>query len=602
MSIVLLKQIHLNYITKDILNDINLQISKGEKYALVGNNRSGKSSLMKIIAKLLEPDGGEVIYSRGVRVGYISQEIEDLNLSGMEFIKGCNKDVFGLIEEYQHKPNQHLHDTLVALQAFDFESRLNDLIGLFHVPNINQLMSDNSGGINKKIQLIAGFLFYSDLILLDEPTNHLDIKGIMELEKYLNNTQSSLVIVSHDRKFLDNVTNHFLEIWDKRTYVHKGTYANYLDAKSKRLENEAVDNWKLGQYLKRELKWVSAGVKARATKDKGRLQRFYEAKDSLGSVDNKIVEMVIPEPVQLGTRVLDIENLSIKEGDKIVFGPLTFKFEKYTKVGIVGPNGSYKSTFIKAILDQLSTNFNSQGTIKKGLNTSYLYFEQDKNALALDMTVFDYIGEGKERVNIGDQGQMNTYKYLDNWLFFKDQHRTQIRNLSGGEKSKLLLAKKLQAPANFLILDEPTNDLDLDTILLLESNLAEYEGPIIIISHDRQFLNHICNVIISTDSTSPLVSYGDYDFYESKYIKNLSESMTSTELKTPKKSPKDERRESAQIRELEKQINTLEETLKKIESQLTDPEVYSDYIKTNELVTKKERLEVRLLEYYKQIL
>jgi ABC transport system ATP-binding/permease protein len=601
MSLVLLKQICLNYTTKDILKDINLQISKGEKYALVGNNRSGKSSLMKIIAKITEPDEGEIIYSRGVRVGYISQEIVELELTGMEYIKKLNSDVFGLIEEYQAKPNQHLHDVLDILKAFDYTARLEELIKLFHVPDINAIMSNNSGGINKKIQLIAGFLFYSDVMLLDEPTNHLDIKGIVELERYLNSSSSSLVIVSHDRKFLDNVTNHFLEIWDKRIYVHKGTYANYLDSKSKRLENEAVDNWKLGQYLKREMKWVMAGVKARATKDKGRVQRYYEAKDGLGMVDNKVVEMVIPEPTDLGTRVLEIEKLSILNGDQVVFGPLSFKFEKFTKVGIVGPNGSYKSTFIKALLDQLSSNFNTKGTIKKGLNTKYLYFEQDKSALQMDMTVFDYISEGKERVNIGDQGQMNTYKYLDNWLFFKDQHRTQITNLSGGEKSKLLLAKKLQEAANFLILDEPTNDLDLDTILLLESNLEQYEGPVIIISHDRQFLNHICNVIISTDNTDPIVSYGDYDAYESKYLLEEVNTQENQSLKEPKKSPKDERRQSAQLRELEKQINTLEETLKKIELQLQDPQIYSDYKKTNELVLKKERLEERLLGFYEQL-
>jgi ABC-type multidrug transport system ATPase subunit len=219
----------------------------------------------------------------------------------------------------------------------------------------------------------------------------------------------------------------------------------------------------------------------------------------------------------------------------------------------------------------------------------------------MDMTVFDYISEGKERVNIGDQGQMNTYKYLDNWLFFKDQHRTQITNLSGGEKSKLLLAKKLQEAANFLILDEPTNDLDLDTILLLESNLEQYEGPVIIISHDRQFLNHICNVIISTDNTEPIVSYGDYDAYESKYLLEEANTQDNQSLKEPKKSPKDERRQSAQLRELEKQINTLEETLKKIELQLQDPQIYSDYKKTNELVLKKERLEERLLGFYEQL-
>ncbi len=601
MSIVLLKQLELNYVTKDILKDISLQISKGEKYALVGNNRSGKSSLLKIIAKKLEPDGGEVIYSKGVRVGYVTQELQDLSLNGMDFIKVVNNDIFQLLTEYGKTPNQYLHDSLEACKAFEYEKRLTDLCNLFKISNLNKLMSDNSGGINKKIQLIGAFLFYSDLVLLDEPTNHLDIEGIMELEKYLNNSTQAIVTVSHDRKFLDNVTNHFLETWDKRIYVHKGDYSNYLDSKSRRLENESIDNWKLGQYLKRELKWVNAGVKARATKDKGRLQRFYEAKESVATRTNQLVEMVIPEPTQLGTRVVDIENLIIEQDGKVVFGPMTFKFEKFTKVGIVGPNGSYKSTFIKAILDQLSPNFTTKGTIKKGLNTQFLYMEQEKNSLDNDMSVFDYIGEGKERINLGQDTLINTYKYLDNWLFFKDQHRTLIKNLSGGEKSKLVLAKKLQKPANFLILDEPTNDLDLDTILLLETNLKEYDGPIIIISHDRQFLNHICNVIISTNETKPIISFGNYDSYEEKYLSQTQLISEPEQVKESKPNPKEERREAARIRELEKQISTLEQTILSIETQLLDPKVYSDYIKTNELVDKKSRLEERLLKFYDQI-
>ena len=610
MSIVLLKNIGLNYVTKPILTDISMQISKGEKYALIGNNRSGKSSLMKIISGILEPDAGEVVHTRGSRTIYIEQEIDikSLELTGTEYIRLKNESIFALMSRYQIAPDQQSFDQLTVLEGHNFDSRLANLLKLFSIPNINAQMKNNSGGINKKIQLIAAFIFNSDLVLLDEPTNHLDMEGIEELEKLLNSNSGAIMIVSHDRLFLDNVTNHFLEIWDKRIYVHKGKYDDFLDAKSRRLENEASEAWKLNQYIKRELKWVNAGVKARAVKDKGRLQRFDEIAHQDKALTETNVDLLLPTPLHLGTRILDFENVNIlnsdiEGGDKILLGPMTFKFEKDTKVGIVGPNGSYKSTLIKAILGELPDIFRTTGTIKSGINTKYLYLDQNKSQLKEELTVFDYISEGKEQVMLGEAQSMSTYKYLDNWLFFKDQHRTQVKYLSGGEKSKLLLAKKLLQSTNFLILDEPTNDLDLDTIMLLESNLRDYEAPMIIISHDRAFLNHICNVIISTNDIKPIISYGNYDNYHTKYHRSKVVIEDYTNLTTPKNiSKKDLRKDKAELRELEKKIDQLELTLKKIETDLIDPEIYSDFKKVNELVTKKERLSVRLDEYYVELL
>lgn len=603
MALITLKNIGVNFVTKPILSDINIQLDKNQKLALIGNNRSGKSTLMKIISKKLEPDQGEVIMTKGVRVKYVAQELTELNSTVEKFIKDDNNDVFSLINEYQETPNQHLHDVLDNKNAFDYKSRLQKMYQDFNLePNVSKI-SQLSGGQLKKLQLISALLFNSDLVLLDEPTNHLDIEAIDYLETYINNSKNSFLIISHDRKFLDNICSTFIEIWNKRLYTHVGNYQQFLTSKQARLENESVEEWKIKQYLKREINWVAAGVQARGVKDKGRMGRYEELRDRVKPVTNKTVDMVIPEPIHLGTRILDFENFNIIKGDQLVLGPLNLKIEKDYKIGIIGPNGSYKSTFIKAIQDQLPPIFFTTGTMKTGQNTSFLYFEQDKSSLNDEELVFNYISEGKERIDFANQGSISTYKYLDNWMFYKDQYNTQIKNLSGGEKSKLLLAKKLLEPTNFLILDEPTNDLDLDTMMLLESNLASYKAPMIIISHDREFLNHTCNVIMSFEPNKLVISYGNYDDYANKYTnKNQSDHNNFEDNKTIKLNSKDIRRLAAQKRELEKQIETIEKSIKKIDEDLTVPDIYSDYVKTNELLSKKDRLKLRLEEYEDEFL
>jgi ABC transport system ATP-binding/permease protein len=513
----------------------------------------------------------------------------------LEFIKKNNLEVFDYINLFKTQPNQTIHDILDHYKAFNWEERFDKLSKEFNFEPTTDRLSELSGGQLKKLQIISFMLFAYDIALLDEPTNHLDLEGIKSLEDYINSSKKAYIIVSHDRQFLDNVTGQFLEIWNKRTYLHFGNYNKYIESKATRLENEQTEDWKRTQYLKRELKWVRAGVKARGVKDKGRLDRFNELASQAKSASQENIEMVIPEPEHLGTRIIDIEKYSITKNGQTVLGPIDLKINKFDKIGIIGPNGSYKSTFILGLLDQLPTIFETKGTIKHGINTKILYFEQDKSSLEPETSVFDYISEGKEVITLPSGITTSTYKYLDNWLFFSDQYRTAIKNLSGGEKSRLLLAKKLLEPTNFLILDEPTNDLDLDTILLLESNLALYQAPVIVISHDRQFLNHICNIILAFGQTSPTISHGNYDYYLSKYPTKPDNTDTlETEKSTITINPAEQRRINAVKRDLEKSISQLESTIQKIDKELALPEVFTDYIKTNELTQKRIRISTRL--------
>jgi ABC transport system ATP-binding/permease protein len=588
MSLVLLNKIELQYNTKTILENITLQIDNKSKIGIIGNNRSGKSSLLKMISGDLLPDSGDVIVSKGVRIKLINQELSRLDINFNDYLKLDNKDIFDLIEEYNNFPTQLLFDKLTSLNAFEYELRLNELKKEFELHVSNPLLSTLSGGQVKKVQLISGILFNTDLILLDEPTNHLDIEGIVILESILK--KYNFLVVSHDRKFLDNICNEYIEIWDKKLYKHHGNYNQFLESKSARLDNESIEAWKLNQYLKRELAWVSAGVKARGTKDKGRLQRFEEKQSLEKKPINLKVDIVLPQTMHNGTRILELENFNLLKNNVKVLGPLNFKVEKEFKIGIIGPNGTYKSTFIKTILGQSDKAFTYNGTAKIGINTKFLYFEQDKSSLNENETVFNYLGEGKERLEIGNSESIGIYKYLENWLFFKDQYNTQIKNLSGGEKSKLALAKKLLEPTNFLILDEPTNDLDLDTILLLQTNLVEYTSPCMIISHDRDLLNHVCNVILAFNIDGSItISYGNYDDYYKKY-KSINNDIVNIDITKPKNNQKDLRRLEATKRDIEKQINQLSTRIKKIDDELIKPEIFSDYIKTNNLITKKEEL------------
>jgi ABC transport system ATP-binding/permease protein len=594
MSLITIQDVGLSYGSKIILNGINWTISGQDKVALVGNNRSGKSSLLKLIRGIIEPDGGNIITTRGVTIQYVSQEIIAPQGTIQDFIRNENSKIFQLIDEYAATPNQHIHDLLEAYQAFSWEKRYQELCLIFNFTPTTDSIDSLSGGQLKKLQLITHLIFHSDLSLLDEPTNHLDIEGIEALESIIQQSATAYIIVSHDRQFLDNVTNQFLEIWDGRTYLHQGDYAKYIESKAARLQNEQIEGWKMSQYLKRELKWVNAGVQARGVKDKGRLERYNELSNTAKKATNEVIELVIPQPEHLGTRIIDIENLLILRDGVAVLGPLNLKINKFDKIGIIGPNGSYKSTLISALLDKLPSIFSTQGTIKHGINTNILYFEQDKSSLNPDMSVIDYLANGKERLELPNNKSVSVYKYMSNWLFYKDQYSTPILNLSGGEKSKLLLAKKFLTPTNFLILDEPTNDLDLDTILLLENNLIEYSAPIILVSHDRGFLDHVCNIIISLHGPTPVISYGNYTDYTNKYAKASISINPSTLVNALITKPQDIRRKNANIRTLNKKVKELEAAISKIDKQLTDTTTYVDYALINELSQKRGQISEEL--------
>jgi ABC transport system ATP-binding/permease protein len=555
------KNLHLEYNSRILFDDLTFEIQEGMKIGIVGNNGAGKSSLLKILFDHDSRKIGDIILSSGVDLEYLTQELEN-----------------------------------------DTEDKL-------------------SGGQIRKKQLNRIINLQNGIVLLDEPTNHLDLENINWLETRIKYSTSAFVIISHDRTFLDNVCNQIWELDNGKLYIHIGGYTAYLMNKQARLENQTTIDYRTKQYLKRELKWVNSGVQARGTKDKGRLSRFYEKKDNFRRQRDDKVDLLIPEPKLVGSRILEIENLNLvfnPEIDKIVkiekfnknekqrktmVRDFTWSFNKDQKIALIGKNGSGKSTFLKLILGLIPL---TSGTIKMGQNTQVLYLDQHKEQLDLDNTPFEYMGNGLERIPFGAENEtIGTRKYLGNWLFQKEDYNRHIRLLSGGEKSRLTLAKQLTQPANFLIFDEPTNDLDLDSIRILEEALIDYEGPVIIVSHDKSFINRICNYVFDFDGFGNIITFtGNYDEYidykssKTSFLKfkednepDFSDMKTASALRETKK---EERRKNNLKEKLEKEIAVLELRIKEKKALFDDPEIYKDMPKVTKLHTELGRLEAHL--------
>jgi ABC transport system ATP-binding/permease protein len=578
-SLIIAKNLTLIQKQKVIFDDLNFEIGSHEKIGIVGNNGAGKTSLMRILSKVNNKDfdNGEVVFTNGIKINYVTQEHtfeQDLKV----------KDLFANIED---------HVNLAYLREE------------FNCADDELYLSNLSGGEIKKIFLVTNLADKCDLLCLDEPTNHLDIITIEKLENHLKKYSGSLLIISHDRTFLDNLTDKMWEIWDKKIYVHNGGYGTYLENKVKRLENQETIDWKQQQYLKRELKWVNSGVKARGTKDKGRLQRYYDLQGQDKAQKFETVNMLISPASHLGSKILDLENLNVTTGDQVIIKDFSFSFQKYHKIGLLGPNGSGKTTFIKTILQKN----HYTGTIKTGLNTKFLYLDQHKDQLNPDITPLDFIGEGLETIPFGS-GTINSRKYLNMWLFNHEKANTKISNLSGGEKSRALLAKQLTKEANFIILDEPTNDLDLDTISILEESLIDYDGVCMIASHDRSFLNRVCNYIFVFDKTGYIrLVTGNYDTYLQeerekeilketmlKHSKNQQKQNSANNSNSGNIDPKKERQKKALNRQLETEINKIELELSRLQEQLNDFNIYSDAKKLATLQNKINHKEKELNE------
>jgi len=592
MNYLSIKDLSKSYGEKILFEEISLGLHKGEKTALIANNGTGKSTLLKIIAGKEEADGGEVVVRNGIKIGYLPQQpVFDESLTINELITGSHSDVLAVIEEY----NQALHfqadnhnkeaqqriekatANMDLLQAWDYERRLKQVLTKFSITRLNQKVATLSGGQKKRLALALVLMDEPDILLLDEPTNHLDIEMIEWLEKYLQQSNVTLFMVTHDRYFLDRVCNHIVEMTDGTIYNHQGNYSYFLQKKAEREEVQSIEIDKAKKLMKKELEWMRRQPKARTHKSKSRIDAFYDIKKKASSGKREEEPLLDSVNRRMGGKILEVKGLAKSYGDIKIISNFEYTFKKGERIGIIGKNGSGKSTFLNLLAGEETPD---AGTVVMGDTIVAGYYKQDGLPnIRDDQKVIEVVKEIAEVIETSKGNSMTASQFLQYFMFPPEMQHALVANLSGGEKRRLYLLTVLIKNPNFLILDEPTNDLDLLTLYKLEEFLMNFKGCLLLVSHDRCFLDKLSGHLFVFKGDGEIKDfYGPYKEYrrrmleEEKELKELKqnqkreESAKATEKKRVK--TKLTYKEQKEFEQLEKEIEMLEQQKAELETEL----------------------------------
>jgi ATP-binding cassette subfamily F protein uup len=502
-----------------VLDRASVTILEGERVGLVGRNGSGKSTFLQIAAGMMAPDSGELNRRRDLVVGYMPQmfALEEAATVHANILAGAQR-VLDLIHEYESAPPESARSGILLgqIEHFDgwnLEHRIKSLITNLHAPGPERAVSTLSGGEKRRVALCRALLARPDFLILDEPTNHLDTGSIEWLEDFLARYNGTCLFVTHDRYFLDRVATRIIELARGKFHSYDGNYTDYLLARAERQAVEEMQEHKRQRFLKRELAWVRKAPRARRTKSVDRVERYFEMASEEGTETELNVELIIPPAPKLANRVIELREVGMELGGRTLFENLSLNLVAGERLGIVGRNGLGKSTLLKIMLEQLSP---TRGKVEIGARTEINYIDQDRLLLDDAKTVWEEVGEGSEFVRLGEEN-LTLRSYLRRFLFTEERINTRIEQLSGGERSRVLLAKILRRGGNVLILDEPTNDLDLGTLRLLEEALVAFDGSVVVVSHDRYFLNRVCTTILAFEGDGVVRSTaGNYDYYLEK--------------------------------------------------------------------------------------
>ena len=591
-----------------ILDKASLSVHDGDRIGLVGRNGAGKSTFLKIISGLLPADSGEVAKKKDLIVGFLSQEftLDEYKNVYENILDGAVLEL-NLIKEYENTSfdaahKHHLEEKILRLDSWNLEKRIKMLIDSLDAPAADRDIKTLSGGEKRRVALCRALISKPDLLILDEPTNHLDTKSIEWLEDFLAQYNGTCIFVTHDRYFLDRIANRIVELSSGVFYSHQGNYTEYLINKSERQAIKEVEERKRQMFLRRELEWVRRGPKARRTKAKSRLDNYQEVASQNDFEVELDVELIIPPAERLGKKVLEFKDVGIKLGEIYLFQNFNFIFEPGRKIGVVGQNGVGKTTLLKMILGSI---YPTMGKMEVGETTQFNYVDQARLLLNDDDTVIKAIGDGSETVRFGKQ-QLSIWTYLRRFLFTDDRINTLVGRLSGGEKSRLTLAKILCNGGNFLMLDEPTNDLDLPTLRILEEALLAFDGCVIVVSHDRYFLNRICDGILALEGNEEIFySEGGYDFYIEKKkkreqsLKELKTKEITEDSRIRNKQKKLSYKDSLELDQIEGKIVQAESEVEEIEKIYSSPDFFEKYAaQTNELNTKLENAKEKVKKLY----
>lgn len=624
MNLISLENISKSYSDKSLLDNISLGINQGEKIGLIGVNGSGKSTLLKIISGIEVPDEGNIIKGNKVRIEYLHQSPEFYSEARVieQVFKGESSEM-KLLRDYENTlkllekskdqgDTYELNNKLIKLQsdidylnAWDLESEAKTILTKLGVEDFDAKVGTLSGGQKKRIALASALITPCELLILDEPTNHMDNKTIEWLEQYLNTRKGSLIMITHDRYFLDRVTNRILEIDKGKLYSYSGNYSIFLEKKIERQNMEISSENKREKLYEKELAWIKRGAKARSTKQKARIDRFEKlGEQSIDIKEDKMDISVLSS--RLGKKIIEMENLNKSYKGISYIKDFSYILLREDRIGIVGDNGIGKSTLMKIISGEIKYD---SGTLDIGETVKIGFFSQENKYMEEDMRVIEYMKEVAEYLPLADGGKITASQMLEKFLFTKDMQWTPISKLSGGEKRRLYLLRVLMGSPNILILDEPTNDLDISTLTILEDYLDKFDGAIITVSHDRYFLDRVCNKIFAFEAPG-IVSkhHGNYsDFMERMKESYIEESKVSKEMNYKDREYEDKKannekplkfsfKEQKEFQEIDEYIESLEVKIEELNREVE--KVSTDFVKLQEVLNEKSILEKELEERY----
>lgn len=611
MKMLTIEHLSKSYGEKPLFQDLSFSVTEGQRIGVIGINGTGKSTLLKIIAGVEQADAGEITHTRGYTISYLSQQPQfDESLTVLEQVFYGDTPLIRLLREYEtvllalekDATNEKVQGELFRLQqqmdamnAWDANANAKALLTKLGIADFSVKVGELSGGQKKRVAMAQSFIQMPDLLILDEPTNHLDHETVEWLEDYLARYTGALLIVTHDRYFLDRVTNRILELDKGKIYSYEGNYAAFIEAKALREEQEMAQEEKRQNLYRRELAWMRRGAKARTTKQKARIQRFEELEKKEGPAAKQNVDIAIGSS-RLGKKVLELQDVTKRFGGKVVLDHFSHIMKPGDRIGIIGPNGSGKSSLLNMLTGKMNPD---SGEIEIGQTVKIAYYTQENEDMNLNQRMIEYVKEVAEVIHTTDGKLISASQMLERFLFPTNMHGTPLSKLSGGERRRLYLLRILMGEPNVLLLDEPTNDLDTQTLTVLEDYLDEFPGVVIAVSHDRYFLDKVAQeLFVFTGNGHVRVFLGSYsDYLEEKQQTELLLKAETVKEKKVEEAPKPKKRKLSYQEQrdwdtIEERIAKLEETVEQLAAELEA--AGADYERAQQLSEEQQRAEQEL--------